>query len=109
MVDLEVRRDQNGNEFYYPVVEFSLPDDSLTRVTSSEGSWPPAYEKGALVTVRYDPGPPLAARISSLSGNIGQWTVTIITGVLGLAFAGATVFARWVLKAEPDTDTPEEK
>jgi hypothetical protein len=70
VVDLEVRRDQNGNEFYYPVVEFSLPDYSRTKVTTSEGSWPPDYEKGALVTVRYDPGPPLIARISSLSSNI---------------------------------------
>jgi len=107
VVDLEVRLDEYGNEYYYPVLEFSLPDNSRTRFTTSEGSWPPAYENGARVTVRYDPGPPLRARISSLSGNIGLWTVTIITGVLALAFAGATVFARWVLKDET-AEKPEE-
>jgi hypothetical protein len=100
VVDLEVRLDEYGNQYYHPVVEFSLPDNSRTRFTTAEGSWPPAYEKGALVTVRYDPGPPLSARISSLSGNLGMWTVSIITGVLALAFAGATVFAWWLLKDE---------
>lgn len=107
VVDLEVRLDEYGNQYYHPVVEFSLPDNSRTRFTIAEGSWPPAYENGARVTVRYDLGPPLRARISSLSDNLSLWTVSIITGVLALAFAGATVFAWWVLKDETAVNPDE--
>jgi hypothetical protein len=98
VVDLVARRDQNGNEFYYPVVEFYLPDESLKLVQIPEGSWPPAYEKGQSVTVLYDPEHPLNARIKSASSAGVMWIVPIITGVLGVALVIATLFVFWMFK-----------
>jgi hypothetical protein len=101
VVELVVRPDANGTEFYYPVVEFFLPDQVRETVQLTEGSWPPAYREGQAVTVLYDTQQPDHARIASTSGTIGRWTVTIITGILGLAFLAATVFARWVFRSGP--------
>jgi hypothetical protein len=75
-------------EYFYPVVEFDLPDGTRKRVQTAEGSWPPAYEAGQAVTVRYDRENPLVARIES--GSLLHWTWTLITGGLGLAFTVAT-------------------
>ena len=98
IIDLVARRDQTGKEFYYPVVEFYLPDESLKIIELAEGSWPPAYEKGQSVTILYDPEQPLNARIKSASSAALVWTVSIITGVLGVAFLIATLFVFWMLK-----------
>lgn len=86
VVDLVLRRDQSGQELHHPVVEFYLPDESLKLIELTEGSWPPAYEKGQSVTVLYDPARPLNARIQSASSTFLQWLVSIITGVLGVIF-----------------------
>lgn len=103
VVDMVVRVNQDGNEFYYPVVEFSLPDESRQTVQIAEGSWPPAYEKGQEVTVAYDPEQrPLTARIDSFSSDLLRWTVSIITGVLGLAFLAGGLLARWIFKSVPE-------
>jgi hypothetical protein len=101
VVDLVTRKDSAGQEFSYPVVEFTLPNGSQKTVQLSEGYWPPAYEKGEPVTVLYDPQRPLTARIKSSSGTISRWTWSIITGVLGVAFAAATLFARWMINFKP--------
>jgi len=101
VVDVVARADNDGREFFYPVVEFSLPDETRYTVQTSEGSWPPAYERGQSVTVLYQRDQPRNARIKSTSGTIGMWTVSIITGFLGAAFAIGTLVARWVLKSEP--------
>ncbi len=98
VIDLVARRDETGKEFYYPVVEFYLPDGSFTLVQISEGSWPPAYEKGQSVTILYDPDQPLHAWIQSASSSALMWILSIITGVLGVAFLIATLFAFWMLK-----------
>jgi len=101
VVDLITRKDSAGQEFSYPVVEFTLPDGSRKTVQLFEGYWPPAYEKGEPVTVLYDPQRPLTARIKSSSGTVSMWTWSIITGVLGVAFAIATLFARWMINIKP--------
>jgi hypothetical protein len=101
VVDVVARADSDGREFFYPVVEFVLPDETRYTVQTSEGSWPPAYEKGQSVTVLYQRDQPLNARIKSTSSTVGVWTWSIVTGFLGVAFAIATFFARWVLKSEP--------
>ena len=101
VVDLVTRNDSAGQEFSYPVVEFTLPDGSRKTVQLSEGNWPPAYEKGEPVTVLYDPQWPLTARIKSSSGTVSRWTWSIITGVLGVAFVFATLFARWMNNIKP--------
>lgn len=107
VVDLKARKDESGQEFYYPVVEFLLPDQSRQTLEVSEGSWPPAYKNGDWVTVAYDPQQPLNARIKSTSSTLGMWTLPIITGVLGGAFFIATVFAYWLLKPTPKQKQPQ--
>ncbi|MEW5957181.1 MAG: DUF3592 domain-containing protein [Chloroflexota bacterium] len=101
VVDLVVRKDQAGNEFYYPVVEFYLPDESRRTVQLSEGSWPPAYEKGERVTILYDPAQPLKARLKSVASTVLMWIVPGITGVVGVAFLVAALFVHWFLKPGP--------
>jgi hypothetical protein len=101
VVDLVMRRDQVGSEFYYPVVTFTLPDGSPRTVQLAEGSWPPAHEIDEAVTVAYDPHQPLDARISSDGSPLRMWIGPLITGVVGLAFLGATLLARWILKPSP--------
>ena len=107
VVDLVVRKDPTGKEFYYPVVEFYLPDESRQTVQLSEGNWPAAYAKGEPVIVAYDPEQPLQARINSISSTASQWTLSIITGVLAMAFVIATLFARWILKPSLAEVQPE--
>jgi hypothetical protein len=99
VLDFVIRTDSDGNEFYYPVVQFILPDKGRQVVQLSEGSWPPAYQKGEPVIILYNPDQPSDARIKSNSSTVLRWTVAFITGVLGLAFLGATFFARWVIKS----------
>jgi hypothetical protein len=100
---VEVPRDTNDRkrggverEFYYPVVEFDLPDGTRKTVQTADGSWPPAYETGQAVTVLYDRDNPLDARIASPSGTLQRWTWTLITGALGLAFGAATALVHRV-------------
>jgi hypothetical protein len=101
VVDLILRSDARGNAFYYPVVEFDLPDEGRQTVQMTVGNWPAAYEIGQEVTVAYNPQQLSSARIKSASSTLGAWTVSIIAGVLGLAFLAATLFARWVMKPLP--------
>ena len=103
VVEMVTRRDEQGNEFYYPVVAFALADGSSRTVQMAEGSWPPAYAVGDEVTVLYDPGKPLEARVKSTSGTASLWIWTMVTGILAVAFLLATLLARWVLKEVPDT------
>jgi preprotein translocase subunit SecG len=101
VVELVAWRDQAGKVFYYPVVEFYLPDESRQTIQLSEGSTTPAYDQGAPVTILYDPARPGAARVKSAANAWLAWTLTIITGVLGAAFLVAALFARSFLKPEP--------
>jgi hypothetical protein len=101
VVELVVRPDAKGSEFYYPLVEFYLPNGSRQTAQVTEGNWPAAYEKGQAVTVLYDIQEPANARIASTSSTIGRWTLTIIAGILGLAFLAATLFATWVFRSTP--------
>ncbi len=100
---LTERKDSQGNTFYYPVVSFELPavvggsGAERENVQLPEGSWPPSHRVGELVTVLYDPQNPLDARIASAGGTADLWIWTIVTGVLGVAFLGATALA-WALR-----------
>jgi hypothetical protein len=106
VVDMVTRKDDQGNEFYYPVVEFSPAGGCPRTVQMPEGSWPPAYEIGDPVTVLYDPQQPLNARVKTTSGTVSLWIWTMVTGILAVAFIGATFLARWVLKEVPDAEEP---
>lgn len=105
VVDMIVRQHRDSEtdaleEYYYPVIEFSLPGGSQKRVQLSEGSWPPAYEIGEEVTVLYDKEHPLEARIQSGSSTTLMWILPGITGTIGIAFLGATLIARQFLKPD---------
>lgn len=96
VVDLIERRDNEGNVFYYPVVEFYLPDQSIQTFEVSEGSWPPAYKRGDAVTVAYEPDRPQNVRILSGNSSSGLWIVPFVTCFLGVAFTLATALAVWM-------------
>ncbi len=87
-------------EFYYPVVEFTLPNQKVQKVELSEGSSPPEHEKGDAVTVLYDPANPRHARIDSISSTILMWILPGITGTLGIAFLVATLLVHKFLSQD---------
>lgn len=85
VIELVTRRDEYGNEYYYPVVEYYLPDGSLKRAQVPQGSWPAAYQPGDWVPVLYDPQRPLEARIAT-AGSADRWILPGVTGFLGVIF-----------------------
>jgi hypothetical protein len=91
-------QDRIIQEYYFPVVQFAADDGRRREVQMSEGSDTPAYEKGDEVTVRYNPEHPLEARIDSFGSNALMWILPSITGILGLAFLGAVLAVRWLMK-----------
>lgn len=83
---------RGSTDLYHAVVEFKLADGTPKTVEMSAGNWPKAFDEGEAVTVRYDPGKPLKARIA---GDFGMdYFPTIITGFLGFTFfvVGASVW-----------------
>lgn len=105
VVDVVVRRELVNEEndivrdFYYPVIEFVANDGRKRTVQINEGSDSPYYEKGDEITVRYDPDHPLDARIKSAGSNALMWILPGITGILGIAFAGAVFVVKKVMAA----------
>ncbi len=109
VVDLIARRDDSGTQYYYPIVQFALPDGTRKTVELRQGSWPPAYERLEPVTVRYNPAFPDDAYIKSFSDTLTRYTVTLVTGILAVAFVLATLLTVWVTKKVPDIDAlPDE-
>ena len=100
VVDVVVQKvlvnEQNNivRDYYYPVIEFVPIDGHKRTVQVSEGSDSAFYEKGDEITVAYDPDHPLDARIKSAGSSALLWILPSITGILGIAFAGAV----WVVK-----------
>lgn len=102
VVEVVARRDEAGRTFYYPVVEFILPDKGRQTIRLSEGSSPPAHTPGEAVTIRYDPARPNAsARIDSPGDAALQWLGAGITGFVGLVFlVAALLVLRFLHPAE---------
>jgi hypothetical protein len=104
--------DSEGNyqppqDYYYPVVEFSLPNGDQVTVQLSEGSWPAAYTIGEEVTIIYNPDRPTDARIQSASSNFLVWLLPGLTGLLGVAFLAAAGLVYWFTRpAAPDIVSP---
>ncbi|MBN1454090.1 MAG: DUF3592 domain-containing protein [Anaerolineales bacterium] len=106
VVDMVVRQSYDSEtqvvkEYFYPVVEFDLPNGTRKRIQLSEGSWPPEYEIGQPVTVLYDPAHPLDARIKSTSSLMLMWIFPGITGFIGIVFLGVTLFVSRFLREDP--------
>jgi hypothetical protein len=96
VVDLVLRRTRDSStneikEYFYPVVEFSVPGQPLQTVQMSEGSWPPAYAVGDQVTVLYDPQQPRNSRINSFSSTLLLWLLPGITALVGVSFVAASL------------------
>ncbi len=104
VVDLVSERFTSETIYFYPVVTFERPDQGLVTVKSSEGSWPPAYEKGQDVTVIYSLRSPEKVRIKSADSDLAQWVLPIITGALGGAFLIASIVTLIILKTPPPDD-----
>jgi hypothetical protein len=107
VVDMTVRQSRDSetqtiNEYYYPVVEFDLPDGTHKRVQLSEGSWPPEYELGQPVTILYDREHPLDARIKSVSSTILKWILPGITAIVGAVFLGVTLLVQRFMQSEAE-------
>jgi hypothetical protein len=86
-------------DFYFPVVEFIPIDGRKRTVQLNEGGDSPFYEKGDEITVAYDPEHPLDARIKSAGSSALMWVLPSITGILGIAFAGAVLVVKKVMAA----------
>ena len=97
-------QDRVVQDYYYPVVEFVSKDGRRHSVQLTEGSSTPSHEVGEEVTVLYDPGYPLEARIKSFGSSALMWVLPGITGILGLAFLGAVLA---VQKLMPSTEEAE--
>jgi hypothetical protein len=95
-------QDRVYDDYYFPVVQFRAADGKTRRVQMSEGSNIPEYEKGDEVTILYDPEHPLDARIKSLGSSMLMWILPGITGILGVAFAGAVWMVRKFLLPETE-------
>jgi hypothetical protein len=93
VVELVARQDQTGQVFYFPVVEFYLPNESRQTVQLSEGSSSPKHTQDERVIILYDPEQPSrSARIQSVGSSLLMWIVPIITGVVGAVFLAAALF-----------------
>ena len=86
-----------ARDFYYPVIEFVPSDGHKRSLQVNEGSDSPFYEKGDEITVLYDPEHPLDARIKSAGSSALMWVLPGITGILGIAFAGAVFVVKKVM------------
>jgi len=99
VIEIVERVDNEGNAFYYPVVNFPLPDGSRRTVETSDGSWPPAYKADDTVTVTYDPAHPERAHIASPADAITRWIWPFVTAILSAAFLAAALLARWLARS----------
>jgi hypothetical protein len=106
VVDIVKRReyineqDRVYDDYYFPVVQFTASDGKTRKVELSEGSSSQTYERGNEVTILYDSGHPLDARIKSVGSSMLMWVLPGITGILGICFGGAVLVIRKFLFAE---------
>lgn len=93
---LTPRADANGDFLDYPIVTFTLPDGNRVVVQTSAGNAPSAYAVDDAVTVAVDPDNPAEARITSPADEAARWIVTLVTGILAVAFLLAAYLVRWL-------------
>jgi hypothetical protein len=81
VVDLERASTGAGKASYYPVVTYRDQTGTEHRFTSTMGSNPPAYRRGDVVDVRYDPAAPEEAVID---GWMERLLGPVLTGGMGV-------------------------
>ena len=102
VIDLAVRQAADGTLYFRPVVAFDLPDGTRRTLQVAEESTDQAYQADEPVTIAYDPEQPGNTRIKSPASTMAMWILPLIMGILGAAFLGATLFARWVLGSDSE-------
>jgi hypothetical protein len=100
VIDLIIRKDTKGREYYYPVVEFQTENQQIQKVQLNIGSWPASYRQGEAVTILYNPEKPTQVRIKSLGSDIVMWLGTGITGFMGMIFATVALAVGLLLRPE---------
>jgi len=85
VIDLEGRRDSDGDTVYSPVVEFHDQSGAMHRFTGNVASSPPSFTRGEQVEVIYDPWSPGLAMIDSFST---RFLLPLAFGGFGLVFGG---------------------
>lgn len=125
VVELIYEEDSEGDETYYPVIEFSTQSGESLRHKSRGGSYPAPYDIGEGVEILYNPANPHEAQINSftelwlfsyillgigalfvLFGVLGfVRALTLALGVGGLLGLGAYLFMRDKKKDEDPSST----
>ncbi len=85
VVDLQAKRDSDGDTMYKPVVTFTPSGHDAVTFTSTAASRPAAYSVGDAVEVLYLPADPQQARIR---GFISLWLASVVLGGMGVVFTG---------------------
>ena len=94
-----IRQATDGTLYYRPVVAFTLPDGAHRMLQLTEESSTPAYEVDESVTIAYDPDPQPSPASKPPQARRRCGSCPLITGILGVAFLGAALFARRVLRS----------
>ena len=68
---------------YHPVVQFATLEGRSMQFTDNVGGSPPSHDVGETVPVKYDPGDPADARIST---GFRLWFGPGLVGLLGVGF-----------------------
>ena len=88
---------RNSSDTWRPMVHFKLPSGEIVEFTPSSSSSPPAYDKGEVVGVFFDPADPKDAR---LDGFFDLWGGTAIVGGLGAVFLAFAIGMHFLLSDE---------
>jgi hypothetical protein len=90
------RRNSSGT--WRPLVRFKAPSGEIIEFAPSSSSNPPAYSKGEVVGVFFDPADPKDAR---LDGFFSLWGGASIAGGLGIVFLAFAVAMHFLLADAP--------
>jgi hypothetical protein len=99
VIDMSQFPDSSGEVISYPIVQFALPDGRIQTEQLSEGSNPPSFKIGEEVTVLYNSNKPHDLHTRTIWSMIGRFILPIITGFLGVCFAGAVFFVWRVMSS----------
>ena len=85
---------RNSSDTWRPMVHFKLPSGEIVEFTPSSSSSPPAYDKGEIVGVFFNPSNPQDAR---LDGFFDLWGGAAIAGGLGAVFLALAIGMHFLL------------
>jgi hypothetical protein len=88
---------RNSSDTWRPLVRFKAPSGEIVEFAPSSSSSPPAYDKGEVVGVFFDPADPKDAR---LDGFFDLWGGATIVGGLGAVFLAFAIGMHFLLSDE---------